>query len=429
MKKLIQIAITSTLVVFASYGQQEKGIIGSTNWLTNWTEFKPGKVEYNDSNSILVGNISTNTLLSKRNTYLLQGNVYVLNNAILTIEPGTIIKGDFATKGTLIITKGAQIIADGKETDPIVFTSNQSPKKSGDWGGIVIFGDAPINKFGGVSSLAYELDPTKNTYGGINAQANSGILRYVRIEYAGFKNKGFETTNCLTLAGVGNKTILSNVMCSFSENDSFGIFGGDLVLSKLVSLKANDDDFDVTQGAQVVIDNSIAIRNSYIYSPTALSRCLEVDSYVKKDDMDISKKPTSFKGTNLTFLNDSNSLSEDISSGLVKESVYIGEGALVSLKKSVLSGFKPAVILDKNIEVNSTNFNKIHFVDMFFNNCKGNIFTENNSNNEDLEDWYANSSFFNLCSQGENSETFIDFKNPKYPDYRVQLSKITASNK
>ena len=62
MKKLIQIAITSTLVVFASYGQQEKGIIGSANWLTNWTEFKPGKVEYNDSNSILVGNISANTL-------------------------------------------------------------------------------------------------------------------------------------------------------------------------------------------------------------------------------------------------------------------------------------------------------------------------------------------------------------------------------
>jgi hypothetical protein len=62
---------------------------------------------------------------------LIQGNVYVTNNAVLTIEPGTVIIGDFETKGTLVITKGASIIADGLETDPIVFTSNRSLKKAG----------------------------------------------------------------------------------------------------------------------------------------------------------------------------------------------------------------------------------------------------------------------------------------------------------
>mgnify|MGYP003637046790 CR=1 FL=1 len=81
------------------------------------------------------------------------------NNAVLTIEPGTLIIGDFETKGTLIFTKGSQIIADGLETDPIVFSSNRGVKKAGDWGGIVLLGDAPINKFGNLSSLIYFVKP------------------------------------------------------------------------------------------------------------------------------------------------------------------------------------------------------------------------------------------------------------------------------
>jgi hypothetical protein len=88
------------------------------------------------------GNISVNTKL-KRNIYLIQGNVYVTNNAVLTIEPGTVIIGDFETKGTLVITR-ASIIADGLETD-LSFSSNRSLKKGGL--GLIILGDAPINKW------------------------------------------------------------------------------------------------------------------------------------------------------------------------------------------------------------------------------------------------------------------------------------------
>jgi hypothetical protein len=150
MKKSFQILALLLFVACGANAQQEKGIIGSTNWLSNWTEFKPAKVDYGEPNQILAGNISTNTKLLKKNVYLLQGPVYVDNNAVLTIEPGTVIIGDFDSGAALVITKGASIIADGLETDPIVFTSNRSVKKAGDWGGIVILGDAPINKFGGV---------------------------------------------------------------------------------------------------------------------------------------------------------------------------------------------------------------------------------------------------------------------------------------
>src|SRR6187402_1844237 len=147
------------LTVFTVNAQQEKGIFGSSNWLNNWTEFKPAKVDYGEATQILAGDITENTTLSKKDVYILQGNVYVTNNAVLTIEPGTVIIGDSESKGSLVITKGAQIIAEGSETDPIVFTSNKSIKKAGDWGGIIVLGDAPINKFGNYSSVNFDLDP------------------------------------------------------------------------------------------------------------------------------------------------------------------------------------------------------------------------------------------------------------------------------
>ena len=114
MKNLIQIKWILVLVVFTATAQQEKGIVGANNWMNNWTEFKPTKAEYDETNQILYGKITTNTTWYKKNTYLLQGPVYVTNNAELTIEAGTVIKGDSETDGALIITKGAKIIANGR---------------------------------------------------------------------------------------------------------------------------------------------------------------------------------------------------------------------------------------------------------------------------------------------------------------------------
>ncbi len=426
MKKLSQIKWILLLTTCATFAQQEKGMVGNTNWLNNWTEFKPGKVEYNDSDQILFGNITTNKILYKKNTYLLQGSVYVTNNAVLTIEPGTIIKGDFESNGVLIITKGASIIADGKETDPIVFTSNKPVKKAGDWGGIVMLGDAPINKFGGTASLPLDLDASKTLYGGINSAYNGGILRFVRIEFAGRKVKGFKEFNALTLAGVGNKTILDNIMCSFSGDDSFEFYGGEVNMTKAVSYKALDDDFDFTQGTQVNLDNALAVRNSYVTS--AGSRCIEVDSYERKEDADFSKKMTAVIASNMTMLNDSKNLDQDIASGLIKEGIRIAENSSLTVKKSVISGFNPGIVLDNKIEIKEANFKKIRLEDIYFNNCKGHIYTENNTNNEDLEDYYGNSAYGNTWHQEANKETFIDIDNPKQPDFRLKLSKITASN-
>ncbi|MBW4358861.1 hypothetical protein [Flavobacterium taihuense] len=408
--------------------QQEKGIFGPSNWLNNWTEFKPGKADYGEASQILAGNIAVDTKLSKRDVYIIQGNVYVTNNAILTIEPGTVIIGDAESKGTLVITKGAQLIAEGLETDPIVFTSNKSIKKAGDWGGIVILGDAPINKFGSYSSVNYDLDPSLTTYGGLNPSSSSGVLKFVRIEYAGKKIRGSENFNAILLGGIGNKTILENIMVSYAAGDSFEVLGGEPVMTKMVSYKANGIDFKFTLGAQVKIDNSLAIRSSYLTSSNG-SRCLDVSSYIKKEDVDFTKKQTLVAATNLTLANDSDNIDADVKAGLVKEAVYVGENSSLILRKSVISGFNPAVVLDNKIEINDKNLKKIRIEEMYFNFCKGNIFTEGSLENEDLESYYGNSVFFNLYSKTSNLETFNDFANPRRPDFRLALTKITASTK
>ncbi|WP_048331285.1 hypothetical protein [Bizionia psychrotolerans] len=431
MKNLPQLLCIFLLVFSSTYSQQEKGIIGTDNWLNSWTEFKPELNEYAQATEILTGTISTDTKLDKKNTYLLLGNVFVTNNATLLIEPGTVIIGDFKTHGSLIITKGATIIADGLVTDPIVFTSNRSVKKAGDWGGLIILGDAPINKFGNGSSVNHNFKVASYdhiSYGGENVQSNSGILRYVRIEYAGKKLQDGENFNALLLAGVGSETILENIMVSFSAGNSIDVFGGQVNLSKAVSFKSSKIDFNFNYGAQCNLYNTLAVRSSYVSSSDG-SRCLHVASYNNdKEEIDFSKKQTSVLATNLTFINASDNLESEIKLGLVREAIFVAEYAKLDMSKSVISGFNPAVLFENQIKINNETLNNVKFTEMYFNNCNGNIFTEYNANNEDLESWYGNSSFFNVYSKGIDAETFIDLKNSRKPDFRLRINKIIASN-
>lgn len=426
MKNFALTLVVSLLVYSNGTAQQEKGIIGFNSWLNNWTEFKPNKSEYNEPNQIITGTIAVDSKLYKKNVYLLMGNVYVTNKAKLTIEPGTVIIADAESKASLIITKGASIHAEGTETDPIVFTSSRSIRKAGDWGGILLLGDAPINKFGNSASANFDLDAAFTTYGGSNSTSNSGILRYVRIEFAGAKVKGFGNFNALFLGGVGNQTSIENVMVTSSGGDSFEVFGGDVVLNKLISYKCSSNDFKFNYGAQVNIKNSLVIRASYLQSSSG-SRCFYASSYDKKEEVDFSKKLTSITATNLTLVNNSQNIKLDMGQGLVREAMFIAENTNVDFKRTVISGFNPAIILDEKITINDENLKKLKFQEMYFNACKGNIFLENNSNNEDLESWYGNASFFNVYSQGENIETFIDPFNDKRPDFRLNIGKITAS--
>jgi len=230
------------------------------------------------SNTVAVtGDITTNTTWTADKIYFLSGFVYVTNGATLTIEPGTIIKGDKATKGTLVITRGAKINATGTADKPIVFTSAVAAggRSSGDWGGIILLGKAPINPTGGVATIEGGLVPTNGgaaatyiQYGGTDAADNSGTLKYVRIEYAGIPFSPDNEINGLTMGGVGSGTTLDFIEVYRSGDDSYEWFGGTVNAKHLLSIGAVDDDFDtdfgfsgkvqfgLAQRAQVVADFS-----------------------------------------------------------------------------------------------------------------------------------------------------------------------------
>jgi len=430
MKKTTLFSLFFLFVFGNMFAQQEKGIIGYNNWLNPWTEFKPNQTEHGQPTQILSGNITNDTKLRKSDIYLLLGDVFVTDSTTLTIEPGTVIIGDFKTKGSLTISKGSELIAQGTQTDPIIFTSSKSVKKPGDWGGIFILGDAPTSKFGNESSLNYGLRPSNFesiNYGGENPDSYSGILKYVRIEYAGKRTKDYGYFSALTLAGVGKQTILENIMVSYCEGDSFNFLGGNVILDKLVSYKSNINDYKFNYGVQCDIRNSLAIRSPYV-SGAGASRCMYVAAHDKKEDADSTKKQTFVTAENLTLVNISDDLRYDIKVGLVNEAIYIGEDASFTIDKSVISGFNPAVIFDDKIKINSENLEKITFTRTYFNNCNGNIFTKNNANNEDLESWYGSRAFNNVYSKGPDSETFIDLKNSRNPDFRLRINRIIASN-
>jgi hypothetical protein len=156
----------------------------------------------------------------------LDGWVYVKSGATLTIEPGTVIRGSKANKGALIIEKGARIIAEGTASDPIIFTSNQDAgsRSYGDWGGVIVLGNATVNKVDPV----IEGGPT-STYGGSDDADNSGVLKYVRIEFPGIAFQPDKEINGLTMGGVGTGTEIDYVQVSFSGDDSYEWFGEPLM--------------------------------------------------------------------------------------------------------------------------------------------------------------------------------------------------------
>ena len=157
----------------------------ATDWTSGWTNFDPENTVYPATITTVSADITTNTTWS--GVVKLMNKVYVKNNATLTIAPGTIIRGDKLTQGSLIITRGAKIIADGTAANPIVFTSNEAvgARNEGDWGGLVLLGLAKNNQPGGVANIEGIVPTTDSQFGGNFDNDNSGILRYVRVEFAG----------------------------------------------------------------------------------------------------------------------------------------------------------------------------------------------------------------------------------------------------
>ena len=250
----------------------------ATDWTYGWSNFDPENTSYPSTTSVLSSDITSNTTLS--GTVLLQNKVYVTNGAVLTIQPGTVIRGDQSTQGTLIITKGSKIIAEGTQNNPIVFTSNQlvGNRAEGDWGGLVILGKAINNQPGGVANIE-GISPTSNTeYGGTNDNDNSGILKYVRVEFAGIALEPNKEINGITFGSVGKSTQVDYVQVSFSGDDSYEWFGGTVDCKHLIAYRGVDDDFDTDFGYRGRVQFVLSIRDKDLSDAAGDSNAFESDN-------------------------------------------------------------------------------------------------------------------------------------------------------
>ncbi|MEG1935747.1 MAG: hypothetical protein RR141_07100, partial [Rikenellaceae bacterium] len=226
----------------------------------NGNEGKPGK-DFDLGDGSVAYVLNENVTLSYPNTYHLQGFVYVPDGITLTIEPGVVIKGDKETKGTLIVERGGKIMAKGTPQMPIVFTSAAAPgnRKAGDWGGIIILGKAENNS----GDMTIE-GGVRSKHGGSDNADNSGVLSYVRCEFAGVEYTENNEINGITFGSVGSGTKVDHIQVSYSGDDSYEWFGGAVNATHLVSLGCWDDDFDTDNGFSGKIQFGVALRDALV---------------------------------------------------------------------------------------------------------------------------------------------------------------------
>jgi hypothetical protein len=212
--------------------------------------------------------ITENRTFVSGTTYILTGFIHVTNGATLTIEPGTTILGDYEVVGSsLFVLRGSKIEANGTAGAPIVFTSERpaGQRQAGDWGGLIIVGDGIINRTGPII-LEGSGTNTNNNYpvdyaSGDNNADDSGTLRYLRIEFAGYGPLEAAELNGLTLAAVGSGTTIEYVQVLRGLDDSFEWFGGAVDAKYLVSYESGDDHFDMSEGYVGRVQYAIAYQS------------------------------------------------------------------------------------------------------------------------------------------------------------------------
>jgi hypothetical protein len=304
----------------------------------------------------LSGRITEDITLTKANTYILKGLVYVAGNKKMTIEAGTVIKGSFSGTdvAALIITRGSQIIANGTATEPIVFTSASPNPQSGDWGGLVICGKAGINtSFNGVAGLFQVEGGIDNSFGdGLAGSGdaavptpidtdNSGKLSYVRIEYAGYAFQPDKEINSLTLAAVGSATTIDHIQTIYAKDDAFEWFGGTVNCKYLIALKTQDDDFDTDNGYRGNVQFGLVIRDSLI-ADISTSEAFESDN---NSGGTTASPKTSAVFSNITAIGPRATLNNS-GSTLFRAGAQIRRNSALSIYNSIIIGWPQGVLID-----------------------------------------------------------------------------------
>lgn len=308
------------------------------------------------ASTTIKGSISQDIILTADKKWTLEGYVYITNGATLTIEPGTVIVGSTTEKAALCVERGAKIIAEGTAEKPIVFTSGQpvGQRAPGDWGGLVILGKAPTNRTA-TPTIEGGLD---RPFGGNDPNDNSGILKFVRIEFAGIAAFAGSEINGLTLGGVGAGTTIENIQISYGNDDGFEFFGGTVNAKRLVSFATSDDDFDFDFGYIGNIQYGIALKDPNTVDNGDDNNGIESDNDGSGTDLTPYTKPVL---SNFTFVgpnNASTNVRHKYGNRFRRASRFI-------VKNSIIMGYQQAGI---SLESNATAQSYVDGNSIFSNN-------------------------------------------------------------
>ncbi|MCB0356320.1 MAG: hypothetical protein KDD40_04895 [Bdellovibrionales bacterium] len=302
----------------------------------------------------LFGTYKDDLFLTSNKSWVLEGGVFigkdngkggteqVLDPAILTIEAGTHIyalnpKKDNTLpvseqkdrKDFLVISRGSQIIAEGTSAAPIVFSSASSNPKAADWGGIFIDGMAPVNKCADLDNCTLPGEADTGYYGGNNPFDNSGIIRYLRVEYGGDQISEEKQFNGITFNSVGAGTIVDYIQVHKNDDDGIEFFGGTVNVKHVVITEASDDSIDWTYGYTGMIQFAVAIQGE-----AKADRGIEADN-----DKNVDNEPRSNPTiSNVTL----------IGSSISTEGLKLRLGTGVTFTNSIVMGFNKTCLDDKD---------------------------------------------------------------------------------
>jgi hypothetical protein len=407
----------------------------SGDWTAGWSRFGDNLQQAGLAAAqevVVAGNITANTTWTADKTYVLQGFIYVKNCATLTIQPGTVVKGDKGSKGALIVTRCSKIEANGTSDLPIVFTTNDPEPTYGSWGGLIILGNAPTNtSFQGQAGCG-EIEGGVNNangdglYGGgcgggtPNATDNSGTLRYVRIEYPGIAFQPNNEINGLTLGGVGSGTTIDYVQVSYAGDDSFEWFGGTVNCKHLVAYRGLDDDFDCDFGFNGNVQYAFSVRDPQIADVSG-SNGFEIDNNAAGTDATPKTAPTF---SNVTIVGPTGtSIASDY-----RRAAHLRRDSEPGIFNTLLIGSYPVGVL---IDGNSTSENATNgLLEVKNTQVHGPIdqLNTNASNGFNIDTWFATSGWGNAINASATGANLQDAFNLDVPNAQPTFNSSALGN-
>lgn len=347
-----------------------------------------------------------------KGTYLLKGWVYVADGSELTIEPGTVIKGDKQTKASLIVERGGKLIAKGTAAEPIVFTSEEKAgeRRPGDWGGLIICGKAKNNQ----TEMQIEGGP-RTKHGGEDDADNSGVISYVRIEFAGYPFATDKEINGLTLGSVGSGTQIDHVQVSYCNDDSYEWFGGTVNCDYLVAYRGWDDEFDTDNGFSGNVQFCLSVRDPRI-ADTSRSNGFESDNCA--DGSTVAPYTTAVF-SNVSFVGP---MGQDAQ--FVNDDTYVNGGSVYPNNGSSLGKFQSAMHIRRSSRLSCFNSVALGWpIGLILDSEKGDVQKAATEGQLKLQNiWFAGMGMLGADCNKATKDALYDYKTKTYDESKKSFS-------